>query len=55
VAEHHDDEKHRHLIDAEHNAVGGAFAWLGFYATAVVVIVINNFHKAADIVVAAAN
>jgi hypothetical protein len=52
VAEQHAEEKHRHLIEAEKNAVGGAFAWLAFYAIAVVVVVV---HKAANIVVATAN
>ena len=46
------NKKHRYLIKAEKNAVGGAFAWLAFYAIAVVVVVINNFHKVVDIVVA---
>jgi hypothetical protein len=55
VAEHHDDEKHRHLIEAETNAVGSAMAWLAFYTTAVVVVVISNFHKVANIVLAGAN
>ena len=55
VAEHHAEEKYRHLLQAEKNAVGGAMAWLAFYAIAVVVVVINSFHKAADVVVAAAN
>ena len=55
VAEHHTDEKHRHLIEAEKNAVGSATAWLAFYATAVVVVVIVNFHKVANIVLAGAN
>jgi hypothetical protein len=55
VAEQHAEEKHRHLIEAEKNAVGGAFAWLAFYAIAVVVVVVSNFHKVVDIVVAAAN
>ena len=54
VTEHHADEKHRYLFE-EKNAVGGAMAWLAFYSTAVVVVVISNFHKAANIVVAAAN
>ena len=36
-------------------AVGGAMAWLAFYAMAAVIGVMSNFHKAADIVVAAAN
>ena len=52
IAEHHAEENHRHLIEAEKNAVGGAFAWLAFYAIAVVVVVV---HKAANIVVATAN
>ena len=55
VAEHHAEEKHHHLIEAEKNAVGGAFAWLAFYAIAVVVVVVSNFHKVANIVVATAN
>ena len=55
VAEQHAEEKHRHLIEDEKNAVGGAFAWLAFYAIAVVVVVVSNFHKVVDIVVAAAN
>ena len=55
IAEHHAHQKHRYLIKAEKNAVGGAFAWLAFYAIAVVVVVIRNFHKAADVVVVAAN
>ncbi len=55
VTEHHAEEKHRHLIEAEKNAVGGAFAWLAFYAIAVVVVVFSNFHKVVDLVVAAAN
>ena len=54
IAEHHAEEKHRHLIEAEKNAVGGAFAWLAFYAIAVVVALFSNFHKVVDIVVAAA-
>ena len=55
VSEHHAGEKHRHLLGSEKNAVGGAMAWLAFYTIAVVVVVISNFHKVADIVVAAAN
>ena len=55
VTEHHAEEKHRHLIEAEKNAVGGAFAWLVFYAIAVVVIVFSNFHNVADLVMATAN
>jgi hypothetical protein len=56
VAEHHTDEKHRHLIEAEKNAVGSAMAWLAFYTTAVVVVaIIRNFHKVANIVLAGAN
>ena len=55
IQEHHADEQHRYLIEAEKNAVGGAMAWLAFYTIAVVVVVISNFHKVADIVVAAAN
>ena len=55
IAEHHAHEKHRYLIKAEKNAVGGAFAWLAFYAIAVVVVVVSNFHKVVDVVVAAAN
>ncbi len=55
IAEHHAEEMYRHLIEAEKNAVGGAFAWLAFYAIAVVVVVISNFHKVANIVVAVAN
>ena len=55
VAEHHADEKHRYLFEAEKNAVGGAMAWLAFYTIAIVVVVISNFHKAANIVVAATN
>jgi hypothetical protein len=55
VAEH-TDEKHRHLIEAEKNAVGSATAWLAFYTTAVVVVVvITNFHKVANIGLAGAN
>jgi len=38
----------------EKNAVGGAFAWLAFYAIAVVAVVVSNFHKAANVVVATA-
>ena len=34
VAEHHAEEKYRHLLEAEKNAVGGAMAWLAFYAIA---------------------
>jgi hypothetical protein len=55
VQEHHADERHRHLIEAEKNAVGGASAWLAFYATAVAIVVISNFNKAAEFVVASAN
>ena len=55
VAEHHADEKHRHLIEAEKNVVGGAMAWLAFYAAAVAVVVSSNFQKVSDIGVAAAN
>ena len=55
VSEHHADERHRHLLGSEKNAVGGAMAWLAFYAIALVVVVITNFQKTADIVVAAAN
>ena len=39
----------------EKNAVGGAMAWLAFYAIAAVVGVYSHFHKAADIVVAVTN
>ena len=53
VAEHHADEKHRYLLESERNAVGGAMAWLAFYAVAVVVVVITNFQKVANVVVAA--
>ena len=55
IAGHHAHEKHRYLIKAEKNAIGGAFAWLAFYAVAVVVALISNFHKVVDIVVVAAN
>ena len=55
VAENHAEEKHRHLIEAEKNAVGGAFAWLALDAAAVVVVVVSNFHKVANIVMATAN
>ena len=55
VPEQHADEKHRHLLGSEKNAVGGAMAWLAFYAIAVVVVVASNMQKAADIVVAVAN
>ena len=53
VAEHHAEEKYRHLLEAEKNAFGGAMAWLAFYTTAIVATVISNFHKVADIVTAA--
>ena len=55
VAERHAEERHRHLLDTEKNAVGGALAWLAFYALAVVVVVTANLQKAASIVVASAN
>jgi hypothetical protein len=55
VSEHHADERRRHLMGSEKNAVGGAMAWLAFYAIALVVVVIANFQKAGDIVVTAAN
>ena len=55
IAEQHLEEKHRQLIEAEKNAVGGALAWLAFYAIAVVVVVVSNFHKAANVVVATTN
>lgn len=55
VAEHHADERHRHLLEAEKNAVGGAMAWSAFYAIAVVVVVVSNFQQVSNIVVAAAN
>ena len=42
VAEHHAEEKYRHLLQAEKSAVGGAMAWLAFYAIAIVVVVINQ-------------
>lgn len=52
VSEHHADDKHSHQLGSENNAVGGAMAWLAFYAMAAVIGVFSNFHKAADIVVA---
>ena len=55
VTEQHADDKHRYLLDAEKNAVGGAMAWLAFYTIALVVVVISNFQKMPNIVVAAAN
>ncbi len=56
IAEHHAQRKTSLiLLKAEKNAVGGAFAWLAFYAIAVVVVVVSNFHKVVDVVVAAAN
>jgi hypothetical protein len=39
----------------EKNAVGGAMAWLAFYAMAAVIGVLSNAHRAADILVAALN
>jgi hypothetical protein len=39
--------------DYQSQAIGGAIAWLAFYAMAVVVVVVSN--RAADIVVAAVN
>ena len=43
--------------DTNHHprAIGGAMAWLAFYAIAVVIVVVSNLNKAADVVVAAAN
>ena len=50
VSERHDDDNRRYL--SEQGAVGGAMAWLAFYAMATVVTVVSNFHKASGIVVA---
>lgn len=47
--------REKHLLDSEKNAVGGAMAWLAFYAMAAVIGVISNFHHTANIVIAAAN
>ena len=55
VAERHAEEKHRHLLQSDTNAVGGAMAWLAFYALAIVVVVTANLQKAASIVVASVN
>lgn len=53
VPEHHDEGNHRYLAEADQGAIGVASAWLAFYATAAVVVVASNFHKAANFVVAA--
>ena len=45
----------KHLLDSGKNAVGGAMAWLAFYAMAAVIGVFSNFQNAANIVIAAAN
>ena len=55
VAEHHADEQHRHLLETDNNAVGGAMIWLAFYAVAIVAAMTASFQKAINIVVAAAN
>lgn len=55
VQEHHANEQQRHLIDTGKNAVGGAWAWLAFYAVAVIVVATTNVNKAAEFVVASAN
>ena len=55
VSEHHADEAYRHRLDPGSNAVGGAFAWLAFYAIAFVVVVTANLQKAGSFVVAAVN
>jgi hypothetical protein len=53
VAEQHAEEKHRHLLEGEKNAVGVAMAWLAFYAMAVVVVVITNLSAGTPIVLSA--
>jgi hypothetical protein len=53
VAEQHAEEKHRHLLEAEKNAIGGAMAWLAFYAMAVVVVVTTNLSAGTPIVLSA--
>ena len=55
VPERHADEVNRYLLQMEKNAIGGAVAWLAFYAMAIVVVVASNFQQVADIVVAAVN
>ena len=57
VAEHHVEDSYRHRLDAEGatKATGPAFAWLAFYATAVVVVVLSKALSTAPAVVAASN
>ena len=47
------EEKHRHLIEPRRTQSAAPSLWLAFYAIAVVVVVVSNFHKIVDIVVAA--
>jgi hypothetical protein len=57
VAEHHIEDQYRHRLDAENasKTAGPAFAWLAFYATAIVVIVLGKAFSTAPAMVAASN
>ena len=53
--EHYAGERYRHPPGSEKQAVGGAMAWLAFYAIALLIVVFTNSQKVADFVVAGAN
>ena len=57
VAEHHVEDSYHHRLDAEGatKAAGPAFAWLAFYATAIVVVVLSIAFSTAPAVVAVSN
>lgn len=55
VAEQHADEKHQNLLASGDNAIGGAFAWLAFYVTAAVVVIVSNFSKTTEAVTVVAS
>ena len=50
VSEHHADERQRTILESERRAKGGAIVWLAFYAIAIVVVVVTNFQKTAEVV-----
>ena len=57
VAEHHIEDQHRHRLIAEKavNSTGPAFAWLAFYALAIVVVVLSKVFGADQAVLAASS
>jgi len=52
VPEHHDSGNQRYLSEAAPSVIGGAMAWLGFYAMATLVVVGGGFQKASSFMVA---